>query len=352
MEHYLVNKDNNRYGISRASDKHVVIPAIYTHIELCGASQEFAIVWKDYKAGVLDSATGEIVVPIRFDELHQRLQSGIKDEHGRQTRPKLIGFACFTNDGETIAYDICGKEDSWQSWEQSMVVNPYVIHRPVSEIESEIVALYQSVKVTPGLKFKSLSSCASETQSKLVEQIISLLYERKEALNSKWQHTREHVAQIADMNAILEKAVRQAILLGEKAEHLISEMPKCDSESVIVEVYPWWDDSDGELDTHSVHEIIVVLGEAIGETKYSPCFDLQSCGGSDNVWNYSKACHDDGISWDEGGFHLPAYQDCYFLRPFQQLSFDNYILAFEDLITIKEFRIRVQYASLSKVTKQ
>jgi hypothetical protein len=352
MGQYIVNKENNLYGISRADDKQVVVSAVYAYVELCGASQEFAIVWKDYKAGVLNTATGDIVIPICFDELHPRLQYGIKDEHGRQTRPKLIGFACFTNGGKAIAFDLLGKEDSWQAWEDPMLTQPIISHRTVAEIESEIVSLFQSVNIMPGIKFKDTLCSASEPQSKIVEQIISLLYERKKALNYRWQHSKENVAKIANTNAMLEKAVHQAIQLGEKAEQLFSEIHNSDSASVTVEVYPWWADSDEKLGTRSVHEIIVLLGEEIGETEYSPCFDLTSIDSETDVWNYSQACHDDGASWDEGGFHLPAYQDCYFLRPFQRLSFDNYILAFEDLATIKEFKVRVQYVSLSKVTKQ
>lgn len=66
------------------------------------------IIWRDYKTGVIESDTGKGIVPCRFDEIEPRVQS-LKAPYGVHPKPSvLIGFACFTNEGESLAYGLSG----------------------------------------------------------------------------------------------------------------------------------------------------------------------------------------------------------------------------------------------------
>lgn len=270
-----------------------------------------AIVWDNYKAGVIDTDSGRIIVPIRFDELDWRVQTFRSPEPGIPPKPPLlVGFACFTDEGEAIAFDSDGNLDYWKDWEAGCIqLNPQKAERPLSEIEQEIVTRFND-----GAKRDELED---------------LLYARKRHLNFDWRHTPENVKAISRINDRLNAAVQEALTMGENLENLLSGQWELD-----IEVYPEWEDG-------SIQNIIVELGRWQGVTDYSPCFRKYACSNNPGEWDFKLSTLDDGKSWDEGGFERPAYQDCYFLHPFQQLSYDNYILAKSDLIAIKNFKINI-----------
>ena len=100
-----------------------------------------AEVWDNYKAGIIDVVTGKVIVPIRFDELYWRIET-FRSPAPRvpPLPPKLHGFACFTDDGEAVAYDVDGNIDEWKAWElprlnsekeppSRSVDSLYIIHR-------------------------------------------------------------------------------------------------------------------------------------------------------------------------------------------------------------------------------
>lgn len=270
----------------------------YARIQKLDYGVERAIVWENYKAGVIDSISGEVIVPVIYDELYPRIQTFPASAGVRPRKPELIGFAAFTDEGVEQAFTIDGKHDEWREWEQDYLYKPLSPKRSLKEIEEDIFNTYDK------------------------EKLKELLLERVKTLNFFLKHSPENVARIQTTNSRLTDAVRKALELGKETQRKLPEA------EITVEIYPKWGDSE-------IHDIIVENGLYVGMTDKSPCFD------STNEWDFSKACLDDGVSWDEGGFRRPAYQDCFFYRPFYILATDNYMLAFEDVASVREFEIKV-----------
>lgn len=269
-----------------------------------------AVVWENYKAGVVNADTGLVIVPIRFDEVHWRIQTFSSPGPGIPPKPPLfVGFACFTDDGESIAYDSDGNIDKWRDWEKEYLVRPHPPTKSLSEVEQEIVTRFNGGADR--------------------DELTDLLYTRKHILNFEWRHTPDNVKAISRVNDRLNDAIRDALAMGQNLEKTLSGQWTLE-----IEVYPEW---DGE----SIQNIIVELGRWHGVTDHSPCFKKYATSDRTNDWDFKTATHDDGNSWDEGGFERPAYQDCYFVRPFQELAYDNYILGFSDLLSIKTFQINI-----------
>lgn len=269
-----------------------------------------AVVWDNYKAGVIDTDTGKVIVPIRFDELYWRVQTFRSPGRGiKPMSPLLVGFACFTDDGEALAYDANGNIDVWKDWENVRLTPPEPPTRSLAEIEAEIRTRFDNGSHR--------------------DELSDLLYERKWTLNYSWCHTPENVKAISVINDRLNAAVREALAMGENLEKTLSEQWNMD-----VEVYPEWEEE-------CIQNIIVELGRTVGVTEHSPCFRIYATSEAPNEWDFKKATLDDGKSWDEGALRRPAYQECYFVWPFQQLNYDNYILAFSDLLSIKSFKINI-----------
>lgn len=66
-------KQNGRYGLYNVGERRVVLPAVYGFPFDFGSKGEYATVWKDYKAGVIDRQGNE-VVPIIYDEIEARTE--------------------------------------------------------------------------------------------------------------------------------------------------------------------------------------------------------------------------------------------------------------------------------------
>lgn len=283
------------------------------------------IVWDKYKAGVINLDSGKVIIPIRFDELDWRIQTFRSPGPGIPPKSaQLIGFACFTNEGEAVAYDADGNIDDWKDWEVGflhLTPDPRP-EKSLEEIEKEFFERYH-------FDIKR-------------EEVEDLLRYRMKILNYDWEHTPENARLISAVNERLNAAVREALRLGEEAEKLVKGL--CDDWSVEVEVYPAWEepDSEGEGAPYSIQNIIAELGRSSGISCVSPCFSWWNSERVENGWDFKTATLDDGNSWDEGGFRLPAYMDCYFVHPFQMLYYDNYLLAYSDLLSIKKFCINVK----------
>lgn len=283
--------------------------------------------WDNYKAGVVNTDNGEIIVPIRYDEIHWRIRSFKSPGPGIPPPPiEMAGFACFTDDGEAVAYDFDGNVDKWKDWEEGRVFpNPErPSARSVEDIEKEIFARYH-------IDIKR-------------EDLEDLLIERRNVLNFDWEHTPENARLISAVNDRLNEAVSEALQLGQEAEVLVKG--KCDEWNVGVEVYPEWEDPDyndvgSEGSLFSIQNIIAELGRRSGYKGISPCFEWYNSSYSGEGWDFKTATLDDGVSWDEGPFRRPAYMDCYFFHPFQELFFDNYLFAIQDLLTVKRFCVNV-----------
>lgn len=277
-----------------------------------------AVVWDNYKAGVINTDTGEVIIPIRYDEVSWRIRVYSSPGPGIPPKPcELVGFACFTDAGEAVAYDCDGNIDDWKDWEQG-----YLHLTPDPRPKETLEEVEQQIRERYYIDIKR-------------EELEDLLYLRRRILNYDWKHTPENAKLISAVNDRLNAAVREALRLGEEAEKLVKG--SCSDWAVDVEVYPEWEEPE---EGFSIQNIIAELGRNVGY-KTSPCFQWWSSPNRKDGWDFKTATGDDGVSWDEGAFRRPAYQDCYFVRPFQELYFDNYILAFSDLLSIKNFYINV-----------
>lgn len=280
--------------------------------------------WDNYKAGVIDLSTGKTVVPIRFDELYWRIQTFENPEPGIPRKPPvLIGFACFTDEGESVAYDTDGEVDEWRDWELPMLSQSELPQRTVESIEKEVRKRFYT--------------------DDDIDDLRELLVDRCRLLNVSWQHSAENVSKISRLNDMLNAAIHEALAIGKSIEQSLSG-----EWSLRIDVYPGWDNNEDWDDDEDIRDIIVQLGYRKGISDYSPCFEINCANDCPGNWDFKSVTLDDGVSWDEGVFRRPAYQDCYFLQPFQQLASENYLLAFSDLVEIKNFQIRTMITQTAK----
>ena len=155
------------------------------------------------------------------------------------------------------------------------------------------------------------------------------MVERMRILDYTWTHSPENVAKIGRINDMLNKAVQEALDMGREAEKNLSG-----EWEIELEIYPEWEDD-------AIQDIIVEFGRIGGIRSASPCFRHSAHSGIGGDWDFKSATHDDGVSWDWGAFRRPAYQDLYFVCPFQQLATENYRLSYFDIVSIKKFTINM-----------
>ena len=114
-------KQGNKYGARWSETGEVAIPAEYG-CALYFSKAGLAIAWKDYKAGVIDTANN-VRVPIIYDEIDDRLtlvpnenRRKYVDKDGMEhlVGPEMVyasrGYACFTNEGVSqvdLPHDLC-----------------------------------------------------------------------------------------------------------------------------------------------------------------------------------------------------------------------------------------------------
>ncbi len=180
---------------------------------------------------------------------------------------------------------------------------------------------------------RSLESIEEEVKEKYYagaerDEVSDLLVDRRKILNSTWVHSQENVAEIQRVNDRLNRAVSEALEMGRNIEKTLSG-----DWGIDVEIIPLWEDD-------AFQNILVDFGLSCGIRSSSPCFSYYVHNESDKKWDFKEATLDDGNSWDEG-FDRPAYMDCYFLHPFHSLAYDNYLLALPDLLSIKDFEIKL-----------
>lgn len=271
-----------------------------------------AVMWDNYKAGVIDTETEEIIVPIRFDEVSWRIQTFRSPCRMVPPLPtEYAGFACFTNEGEEVILDMNGKPDELKYWEANRIrrEEPESPEESLEEIEDEIRKLYYEDPENERLK--------------------TLLYTRMRLIDRSWEHSVENAKLMSEVSDRLNKAVQEALSLGETIQKTLSG-----NWGIDVEVTPEWEDED-------IRNIVAECGHRTGITSTSPCFQKYEHSHSEPNWDFKSSVLDDGVSWD-WGFRMPVYMDCYFYMPFQLLAADNYAFAYSDLLTIKQFNINIQ----------
>lgn len=379
-------KQGNKYGARWSETGEVAIPAEYG-CALYFSKAGLAIAWKDYKAGVIDTANN-VRIPIIYDEIDDRLtlvpnenRRKYVDKDGMEhlVGPEMVyasrGYACFTNEGDAQAYDKdCNpcdfdKEDARHMHHEYEWNVPENAHRSLEEIEQ---ALKEDFRQLQDLQChddyrRYYHLHASEEVGWLEERIEGHILDRRHVMNRSWIHNRENAARISRVNDLLMRAVRKAVKLGGKTQESLRWMHDIsNNESFVIKVYihPQWDNDkscydykpaaglsrrkerdrlydqiDEEADSH-VWNIIAAMGSGYREDGVALCF-FHEMWDADDKWDYRELIMDDGQTWDEG-IRFPAYQDVYFTHPFHQLYFDTYNYSFEDLCRINDFRVKLE----------
>ena len=381
-------KQNGRYGLYNVAERREVLPAVYGFPLLFGKDGKLTTAWKDYKAGVIDRQGNE-VIPIIYDELYPRTECVLIPEEQRRKvtldngsvvykDPKykweFRGYACFTNEGGSQAYDENCQPCEFCDWE-----TPRMNREPeyttemgkrmtIEELEDRIRYDYGYL-LEMGYESRHSSRFSEEQRKKIDTQeelVNSLLVDRRTKMNQGWVHNVENAHRIGRTNRLLMRAVEKAVQLGKRTAKSLQWMEKVShSESYYVEVtiHPEWQDSRSDLryerkyesakkeddrlddencelaDTH-IWNIIAAMGGGPKRDGISLCFSQSADEYDSDFWDVRKMTLDDGQSWDEN-IHFPAYQDEYFTHPFHALYCDYFKYSFEDLCNINDFRINV-----------
>lgn len=378
-------KVGNRYGCRWSETGEVAIPAVYgfpPHFNRKG----YAVVWKDYKAGVIDE-NNNVYIPFIYDEIHERPywvpnenRVTYIDENGEEKfkGPERVltyrGYACFTNEGGQQAYDEdCNPVDFDEVDDKYMHNNyewsiPENANRTIEEIEQALKVEFrklQNMQCLRGFRrpWSRLSTKEIDEQEDIVEGYI---YDRRYVMNQSWVHSRENAERIARTNNLLMRAVRKAVKLGKKTQESVKwmkDVPNNYEFAIRVYIYPVWendkscygykpkeglsrskeqdrliDQFDNEADNH-VWNILAAMGRYPAEDGVALCFD-NLVYDADDKWDYKELIMDDGQTWDEN-IHFPAYMDVYFTHPFHMLYCDNFHFSFEDICNINDFRVNV-----------
>lgn len=379
-------KQGNKYGARWSETGEVAIPAEYG-CALYFSKEGYAIVWKDYKAGVIDEQNN-VRIPFIYDEIHDRLtlvpnqnrrkyvdNKGVEHFIGSERVAVCRGFACFTNEGTKQAYDVeCNpcefdEEDApylHQEYEWSVPENA---HRTLEKIEQALKEDFrklQNLRLSEDYRRYHAREYAEEAAA-LEKLVKGHIYDRCYVMNQSWVHNRENAKRIARVNDLLMRAVKKAVRLGRKTQDSLRWMNDVANSyifSIKVYIHPQWDNDKSsydykpteglsqkkererldeqtwqEADNH-VWNIIAAMGSGYREDGVALCFFHQAWD-ADDKWNYKDLIMDDGQTWDEG-IRFPAYQDVYFTNPFHLLYFDAYNYSFEDICRINDFRVNVE----------
>lgn len=378
-------KRKNRYGARWSESREVAIPAEYA-CALYFNKKGYAVAWKDYKAGVIDT-NNNVRIPFIYDEVYERdilvpndNRRKIVDQNGEErfVDPEEVrvfhGYACFTNEGGEQAYDEdCNPCDFDEEDEKHMCPKyewsvPENANRTLEEIEK---VLKEDFRKLQDLQYnddyrRPYRHGSTEEIDKLWNLVRGHIYDRRHVMNLSWVHNRENAERISRTNDLLMRAVKKAVKLGKKTQESLqwmNDVPNNYKFDIRVYIHPQWDNDKSsydympkkglskkneqkrlvdqiynEADSH-VWNIIAAMGEGAEEDGVSLCF-YHTASDKDDKWNYKELIMDDGQSWDEGIFY-PAYQDVYFTHPFHLLYLDSFIYSFEDLCNINDFRINV-----------
>lgn len=381
-------KQNGRYGLYNVGERRVVLPAVYGFPFDFGSKGEYATVWKDYKAGVIDRQGNE-VVPIIYDEIEARTECiTIPNEQRREVtlddgtvihidpkyRLEFRGYACFTNDGCSQAYDENCQPCEFCDWEAPRMNrkpeydNKEAETMTIAELECLIQREYIHL-LEMGYQSGNTYHFFDEHRKRMDEQeerVNSLIVDRRTKMDQSWVHNVENAHRVGRTNRLLMRAVEKAVRLGKRASKSLRWMEKVshtENYDVEVTIHPEWQDSQSDLryvpkykssgkeidrlddencelaDTH-IWNIIAAMGGGPKREGISLCFSQSTGEYSSDFWDVRELTLDDGQSWDEG-IHFPAYQDEYFTHPFHALYLDYFNYSFEDLCNINDFRVNV-----------
>ena len=273
---------------------------------LFGKNADVATVWKDYKAGVIDRQGNEII-PIIYDEIEPRTECiPIPEEQRRKVtldngtviyrdpkyRWEFRGYACFTNEGGSQAYDKNCLPCEFCDWEA-----PRMNREPeyttemgkrmtIEELEDRIRYDYGDL-LEMGYESRHSSRFSEEQRKKIDTQeelVNSLLVDRRTKMNQSWVHNAENAHRIGRTNRLLMRAVEKAVRLGKRTSKSLQWMEKVShTESYYVEVtiHPEWQDSQSDLHYKRKHK---------SSKKENDRLDDENCELADtHIWNIIAA---------------------------------------------------------------
>ena len=343
-------KKKGKFGLVDLNTGEEKIPCEYTFPPYF-SREGLAVVWKDYKAGVIN-LDNEIVVPFIYDSIT-----------GRYRTPE-DGFIGRIGDGDPICLNLQGEVTSFTQEELERMNAPWWIEeefpeymeKPIVEIEKEIADVYKEWD-------------RKKTDDDLDKKLGDLIRIRARRLNQTWRHTPENAARIDRVNKLLMRAVRKAMTFGKRTAESLDWVKQAtgDEYTICVFVYPYWqnrmsewngpvaekvsrkvlDEDECELSEYHLWNIIVERG-SVREENRGICFTHTAHTSNQDDWNFTSAVMDDGQTWDEG-IHYPVYQDVYFVHPWHLLYWDSYEFALEDIARLNDFRVEVSVSFETKV---
>ena len=381
-------KQNGRYGRLDMETRGLIAPCEYGCLPYY-LKDGYAEVWKDYKAGVINEKN-EVVIPIIYDEIYRRWQridnpdqEKYVDEDGEEHVvgdafiDVCIGFACFTNEGGSQAYDANMQPCEFEDWEHEHCLNykyewcfPENADRTVEEIEEIIRTEYRALLDMGYDANRYRQGDQIEEQKKKVK---SYIHDRNHIVKATWVHDYEHAKKVMRVNELLMRAVAKAVKLGKRTAKSLQWMEKVSNRckyEVEFYVHPEWENDKSSYDykpkekngkkererlegqTWDAESHIWNIMAALSEgcitrmDNVSICFNgsVQSYEPENendkDKWDFHAWVRYDTDRWDEG-IHYPAYMDVYFTMPFYYLFYESlYTLA--DLVNINDFRVKVK----------
>lgn len=366
-------KLHGKYGYCHIGEGRILIPAVYGCPLFFGTNAQ-AVAWKDYKVGVINQEN-QVLIPFIYDDLNIRYRRvPIPDEEGKY-KDVFMGYACFTNDGVSQAYDENCQLATFKDGELELLNreteydNPEVEDMSLAELEERIkkeyVTLFELGYQHYCDKAWSQEHCVKvNAQEKKVK---SLLADRQQMMNRSFVHNMESARRIKRTNDLLTRAIRKAIKLGKKTSESLQWMEKVSHTThyeVGIYVYPKWKNSKSDLryerkykssdkekerlmaelhneeGTH-IWNIIAALASGSNYYELHSCCNHWASKYTPDDWDERKITMDDGASWDDG-MHYPVYQDVYFTYPWYCLHNHHFLYSFEDLCNINDFIVNVE----------
>lgn len=333
-------KRKEGYGLLDCSTFKELIPCQYAN-SLYPDKLNQIIVWKDYKAGLIDMHQ-HTLIPIAYDALE--LVNG-KYYHGE----KEDQHYWFDSKGYPIQ----------ETKELAAYIQPQWIDEEVELLQLPLPELDQRIRSA----YCRYQNSKYEDDYNYTKKLILI---RKYRMNKEWKHNAANVSRIERVNNLLNNTIKEAIEIGQHTTESLSWMEEANNESYCVDVtvYPYWANDRSEIGYHPqlegeaeedrltdqewnesgahIWNIIRNIGTFETDNQLSHfCFFISRDTADPEWWTFERCVCEDGQSYDQG-MHRPIYQDIHFCWPWERLSWGNFNYAFEDLVRMNEFRIEIR----------
>lgn len=333
-------KRKEGYGLLDCNTFKEVIPCQYANA-LYPDKLNQIIVWRDYKAGLIDMRQ-HTIIPIAYDALELVNGEFYHGERGDQ-------HYWFDSKGYPIQETkelAAFIQPQWAGEEELL------LQCSLHELEERIISAYQCY----------VSSRAKEDY-KETKRLIEI---RQFRMNKEWKHNTANVARIERVNNLLNDNIKEAVVTGQHMAESLAWMEQSADRSYCVDIriYPCWANDrseigyqpllegeaeeerlcDQELDESGCHlwNIIRKIGKYETNDRLGHfCFFISRNTAEPECWAFEHCLCEDGQSYDQG-LHRPIYQDIHFCWSWERLCWSNFNYALEDLARMNEFKIEIQ----------